>query len=136
MIDLPFDPDDLGDTMLARYLRADPARVRVLKIICDTLDDDGRIGDRARYYVVRNPFRRAVLRGTLIALSIPLPSWACENAAAGAANREFIAHYRHGHNERQRSWAATMPSDHPAHTNKLFSAQQTRADTIKEILND
>lgn len=94
MIDLPFNPDAIGDAMLARYLRADSARVRVLKIICDTLDDDGRVGDRARYYIVRKAYRRGVLRGTLNALGIPLPSWAHENAQAGAANRDFIDAYR------------------------------------------
>jgi hypothetical protein len=98
MIDLPFNPDTIGaDTMLARYLQADPARVPVLKTICDLLDDDGRVGDRARAYVVPNPFRRAVLRGSLIALGIPLPSWAYSNAAAEAANRRFIDAYRTRH---------------------------------------
>lgn len=103
MIGLPFNPDAIGaDTMLARYLRADPARVRVLKIICDTLDDDGRVGDRARYYIVRKAYRRGVLRGSLNALGIPLPSWAHENAQAGAANRDFIDAYRTRH-ERARA---------------------------------
>jgi hypothetical protein len=125
MIDLPLNPDNIGaDTMLARYLRADPARVKVLKIICDTLDDDGRVGDRSRYYVVRNPFRRDVLRGTLAALGIPIPSWACVNPAAKVANLEFMARYRAAHNERQRTWNATIPQGHPAHQRKLYRPSQ------------
>ena len=125
MIDLPFNPDDFGDdTMLGRYLRADPARVHVLNIICETLDDDGRVGDRSRHYIARNPFRRAVLRGTLTALGIPLPSWALESATAKAANGEFMARYRAAHNERQRKWNATIPPDHPAHQRKLYRPSQ------------
>jgi len=122
MIDLPFNPDAFGDdTRLGRYLRADPARVHVLQIICDTLDDDGRVGDRARYYVARNPFRREVLRKTLRALGIPLPSWLHRDGIAAAENKEFVARYRREHNERQRRWNATIPSWHPAHTRKFFS---------------
>lgn len=136
MIDLPFNPDAFGDdTRLGRYLRADPARIHVLSIICDTLDDDGRVGDRARYYVARNPFRREVLRQTLRALAIPLPSWLYRDSIAAAANREFIARYRHGHNERQRRWNSTIPPGNPAHSRKIFSARQSHGHTSKDTPN-
>jgi len=102
MIDLPFNPDDLGDTMLARYLRADPGRLPVLKSICTRLDDNGRVGDRARYYVIRDGFRRAVLRGVLICEAIPLPSWLYETPEAGAANRDFLDRYRDEYNQQRR----------------------------------
>jgi|GEM_PF-6109528 len=108
MINLPFDPDDLGDSILARYLRADPRRLTVLETICGLLDDDGRVGDKARFYIVRNAFRRAVLRGTLIAEGINLPSWAHENPAAAKANWHFVQgcrdqYNRHRRQQRQRA---------------------------------
>ncbi|HEX7820504.1 MAG TPA: hypothetical protein VF463_07775 [Sphingobium sp.] len=94
MIDLPFNPDDLGDSMLARFLHDDPLRVPVLANICRLLDHDGRVGDDARYYIVRKGPRRAAFRGTLDALAIPHPTWAIENADAAQANRQFVAQYR------------------------------------------
>jgi hypothetical protein len=99
MIDLPFNPDDLGDSILARYLRADPRRVFVMQTICGLLDEDGRVGDRCRFYVVRSAYRRAVLRGILIAEGIKLPSWAYENREAAAANRDFVQRYREQYND-------------------------------------
>jgi hypothetical protein len=110
MIDLPFNSDDLGDSVLARYLRADPRRVSVLETICSLLDEDGRVGDRCRFYVVRSAYRRAVLRGTLIAEGIKLPSWACENREAATANRVFVRGYRdqyNGHRKQQRQRSDT-----------------------------
>lgn len=98
----PFNLDELGDTMLASYLRADPRRVPVLQSIMDRLDDDGAVGDLARYYVVRSSFRRAVLRGALIALGFKLPSWAMETREAADANRIFVEAYRPRYNEHRR----------------------------------
>ncbi|MCE7796545.1 hypothetical protein LWE61_08210 [Sphingobium sufflavum] len=95
MLDLPFNPANLGDTPLARYLAADHRRVPVLRRITELLDDDGRIGDRCRFYVVRNFFRRAILRGVLLTLNINLPSWLFENPKASADNKRFVYAYRH-----------------------------------------
>lgn len=119
MIDLPFNPDDLGDSILTSYLRADPSRTPVLAMICGLLDDDGKVGDRARFYIVRNAFRRAVLRGTLIAEGIKLPSWAHENPAAATANWIFVQDYRpryiaHRRDQRQRSSSPTAATPLPA----------------------
>jgi hypothetical protein len=102
MIDLPFNADALGECMLSSYLRADPGRLSVLKSIIHHLDDDGRVGDAARFYIVQNAYRRAVLRGVLIALNIKLPPWAYETAQAGAANRAFIQGYREEYNLHRR----------------------------------
>lgn len=77
--------------MLASYLRSNPNRLPILQNIMDRLDDDGAVGDRARHYIVRSSFRRAVLRAALIALGFKLPSWAMETPAAHAANRQFVA---------------------------------------------
>ena len=107
MIDLPFNPANIGeDTMLGRFLQDNPERIPVLKTICSLLDDDGRVGDRARYYIVLNNFRRAVFRGTLAALGIPVPSWAYSNRAAALASRKFTDAYwaaQHGRTKRNRA---------------------------------
>ncbi|WP_029728742.1 hypothetical protein [Sphingomonas sp. UNC305MFCol5.2] len=94
MIELPFTPTTPGEAMLATYLRGKPGRLPVLQSIIDRLDPDGAVGDRARYYIVRSNFRRAVLRGALIALGFTLPSWSKETAAAAEANARFVADYR------------------------------------------
>lgn len=101
MIDLPFNPDALGDCALARYLNGHPSRTPVLQSILRMLDDDGRVGDKARYYVVRNNFRREVLRRTLGAFGIPSPTWLYESASAAEANRHFVAGYRDQYNLHQ-----------------------------------
>jgi len=101
MTDLP-SPAAFADSILASFLRADPGRLSVLKSIIHHLDDDGRVGDAARFYIVQNAYRRAVLRGTLIAVGIKLPSWACENPAASLRNREFIHAYREQYNLHRR----------------------------------
>lgn len=85
-----FDPATAGDTMLARYLRADPARANVFNNICASLDHDGQLGDMARCYIIRNAFRRAVCRGTLAAVGVKLPAWTCETSAAADDNRQFL----------------------------------------------
>ena len=121
MLDLPFDADTLGDCILSRYLLADPARVAVLETICGLLDDDGAVGDRARYYVVRSPFRRAVLRGTLVAQGIKVPSWACETHAASTTNRCFIESYRDQYNRHRKQ--QRQRTDNPA-ANRLGLALQ------------
>ena len=92
--------------MLGRFLQDNPERIPVLKTICSLLDDDGRVGDRARYYIVLNNFRRAVFRGTLAALGIPVPSWAYSNRAAALASRKFTDAYwaaQHGRTKRNRA---------------------------------
>lgn len=92
---LPDHPDRfVDDTILARYIRADPARIAVLNRILSLLDDDGRIGDDARLYIMKTALRRAVLRGVLIAEGIPLPRWAYETPEAAAANRQFAVDQR------------------------------------------
>ena len=88
--------------MLASFLRANPNRLPVLRSILSRLDDDGAVGDRARYYVVRHSFRRAVLRGALIALGFKLPTWTHETPAAAAANRLFIEAFRGQYSEQRR----------------------------------
>jgi hypothetical protein len=103
MTALPFTPGTPGETILATYLRSDPRRLPVVQSIMDRLDDDGAVGDRARYYVVRSTFRRAVLRGALIALGFKLPSWSVETPAAAAANRDFVASYRDSYNHHRRT---------------------------------
>ena len=77
-------------------------RLPVLRAIIDRLDDDGSVGDTARYYVVRSAFRRAVLRGALIALAFKLPTWTKETPEAAEANRLFVARYRQSYNQRRR----------------------------------
>ncbi len=94
MIQLPFHPDDLRDGMLASYLAANPDRARVLITISEMLDADGRVGDRCRYYVSANEFRRSVLRGTLAALGIAIPGWLHESQRAYQTNAIFRAAYR------------------------------------------
>lgn len=88
--------------MLASYLRKEPSRLPVLQNVMGLLDEDGSVGDQARYYVVRSSFRRAVLRGTLAALAFKMPSWAKETLAAAEANRVFVAAYRASYNAHRR----------------------------------
>lgn len=110
MTALPFTPGTPGEHMLASYLRADPRRLPILQSIMLRLDDDGAVGDRARYYVVRSAFRRAVLRGVLIALGFPIPAWARETAGATKANGAFIASYRESYNAFRRELRRTPPA--------------------------
>jgi hypothetical protein len=74
----------------------------VLQSVVDRLDKDGRVGDIARYYVIRSPFRRAVFRGSLIALGMTLPTWSKETPAAAADNRAFVAAFREDYNRHRR----------------------------------
>ncbi len=93
MIYLPITPAG-GGAVLAAYLRADPSRALVAANICARLESLGRVGDNARFYIIRSAFRRAVFRGMLVALRDKLPSWARETAQAAADNRAFMATQR------------------------------------------
>ena len=88
--------------MLAAYLRGNPHRLPVLQAIMDRLDDDGAVGDTARYYIIASHFRRAVLRGVLIALGFKLPSWSMETAEAHAVNASFAADFHETYKQRRR----------------------------------
>jgi hypothetical protein len=87
-----------GANKLAAFLAADPNRLPVLNYIRSKLEADGRVGDLARFYIVRNGFRRAVFRGTLIATGLPVPEWAKETPDAAFDNLHFIEFHREAYN--------------------------------------
>lgn len=93
--------------MLASFLRDDPNRLPVLRSIIDRLDADGAVGDRARFYIIRSAYRRAVLRGALLALGFKLPTWTHETPAAAAANRQFVEAFRGQYNSYRRQQRRT-----------------------------
>ena len=79
--------------LLAQYLEGRNDRAKNLGRICSRLDPDGCITDEMRAHVVddRQPFRRMVLRGAMIALGLPLPGWLYETEEVWAANKEWLA---------------------------------------------
>lgn len=101
---IPFDPDNWGHGVLAKYLHADPRRLPVYDKLLSLLDADGSVGDLARHYVVRSSYRRGILRAVLIALGFPPPSWAKEGPGPAAANRAFVQSYRDEANRHRRAY--------------------------------
>ena len=94
---IPSSPD-AGGPYLAAYIAADPRRNRVFDNINARLGPAGKVEALARYYIVRNAYRREVFRGILIATRCKIPIWARESFASAEANRAFIADYRDAYN--------------------------------------
>lgn len=97
----PRTPED-GGSNLAALLAADPGRRAVFKNIAFRLEPDGRLGDRARFYVASAPFRRATLRSVLSATGQHIPTWAREGRAAERQNADFITAYRESYTDFRR----------------------------------
>lgn len=86
-------PAECGPNFAA-LLSADPSRRRLFRNIVSQLEPDGRLGDRARAYIVANHIRRGMLRTILSAIGHPFPAWAREGRAAERENADFLASYR------------------------------------------
>lgn len=80
---------------LAEYLTGRNDRLSVFNGICERLDPQGCVTDETRAHVTdpSSPFRRMVLRGAMIALALPLPTWLHENEEASAANAQWRTQY-------------------------------------------
>ena len=103
MIHLPLCPSAYsGGTRLAAYLAAEPSRTQVISGIIANLDAEGLVGDKARYHIARNGYRRSVFRGVLDCLGLPYPIWAQENVIAAGANKAFVHRYRDTFNAQRR----------------------------------
>lgn len=103
MIHLPMCPSAYsGGTRLAAYLAADPRRTQVVSGILANLDPGGCVGEKARYLIVRNGYRRSVFRDVLDSLSLPCPVWAQESPIAAGANKAFVHRYRDKFNAQRR----------------------------------
>ena len=111
MIYLPPSPV-LGGANLVAYIAADPRRATVFGNIRSRLAAAAEIGDVARYYVARNPFRRAVLRGILLATHQRLPEWVKETREAAEANSQFISEYRETYNAFRQQVRANATRSH------------------------
>jgi hypothetical protein len=96
--------------MLAGYIAADPIRRQIFDNIRFRLDPASRVGDLARFYVVRCARRRAVLRGILLTTGQRLPDWVKETPAAAEANQQFVADHRDAYNAFRREVRHTLPA--------------------------
>ena len=98
MTTLVLRPDAIADALRHAYGHAATDRSDILTNLIMRLDDNGSIGDIARYYLCRSDYRRSTLRTVLASQHLPVPIWLQTNRAAEDANRQFIAATRDTYN--------------------------------------
>lgn len=98
MTTLILRPDAIREALTAAYGHAAPDRADILTNLIMRLDDNGSIGDIARYYLCRSDYRRSTLRTVLASQHLPIPMWLQSNRAAEDANRQFITATRDTYN--------------------------------------
>lgn len=98
MTTLLLRPDAIREALTAAYGHAAEDRADILTNLIMRLDERGRIGDIARYYLVRSDYRRSTLRTVLAAQHLPIPMWLQSTGQAADANRQFIAATRDTYN--------------------------------------
>ena len=103
MITLPTFP--LSHSRCSRlidFLALDAGHSKAFSSLLAHTDAGERVGDKARYHIVRSSYRRTVFRGILDCLDIPCPVWAEERQITAEANRFFVSHFRDHFNKHRR----------------------------------
>lgn len=122
MTTLLLRPDAIRDALRHAYGHAAPERADIMTNLIMRLDDNGSIGDVARYYLCRSDYRRSTLRTVLASQHLPIPMWLNSNRVAEEANRQFIAATRPTYN----AWRKAQRNQRAA----------VRGNSIRKITHD